>query len=82
MVGLNVASRFPKWQMVPWGGKTPVSWEGHEPEEKQTLTVPEEDPWESEQVGFARAVWAQPTLLRGAVPMDAELAVCRRGEES
>lgn len=38
VVGLSVASRFPKWQMVPWWGKTPVSWEGHEPEEKQALS--------------------------------------------
>lgn len=37
MVGLSVADSLPKWQRVPWWGRTHIFWEGCELEEKQVL---------------------------------------------
>lgn len=85
---LSVADSPPKWQMVPWGGKTHVFWEGREPEEKQALAQ-ERLPGKAGRRVRCGGSMGRPLLLlttagRESVPMGAESPACseeRRGRK-
>lgn len=82
MVGLSVANGLPKWQMVPWWGKThylmrgPQTW-------RETCNVSEEASWESKQADMLRGAWTDPSYSLpqlGCVPVGACVRQGRRRE--